>query len=293
MSQGIAEVNNINIWWEDFGDPTNPSVLLIMGANANSMQWTREFIDPIVKAGFHVVRYDNRDIGKSSWLTNEPSFNFEGGSVVSSEVSYNLEDMASDAIGLLDNLGIDKAHIIGVSMGGMITQVIGLDHSERALTLTPIMSSPGIGLEDDTLQGPTNEMVDAIVESMSLNMKGEYEDALVVNYRVLSGSRFPFNEDKFRLKAREIIEHGHNPFCGHGAAVGQSAHRGSRLSEIKIPTLVIHGTEDAILPYDHGQALAEGISNAQLMTLKGVGHEIPDELAEEIAKKIISHLKQI
>jgi len=293
MSQGIAEVNNINIWWEDFGDPTNPSVLLIMGANANSMQWAREFIDPIVKAGFHVVRYDNRDIGKSSWLTNEPSFNFEGGSVVSSEVSYNLEDMASDAIGLLDNLGIDKAHIIGVSMGGMITQVIGLDHSERALTLTPIMSSPGIGLEDDTLQGPTNEMVDAIVESMSLNMKGEYEDALVVNYRVLSGSRFPFNEDKFRLKAREIIEHGHNPFCGHGAAVGQSAHRGSRLSEIKIPTLVIHGTEDAILPYDHGQALAEGISNAQLMTLKGVGHEIPDELAEEIAKKIISHLKQI
>ena len=293
MSQGIAEVNNINIWWEDFGDPTNPSVLLIMGANANSMQWAREFIDPIVKAGFHVVRYDNRDIGKSSWLTNEPSFNFEGGSVVSSEVSYNLEDMASDAIGLLDNLGIDKAHIIGVSMGGMITQVIGLDHSERALTLTPIMSSPGIGLEDDTLQGPTNEMVDAIVESMSLNMKGEYEDALVVNYRVLSGSRFPFNEDKFRLKAREIIEHGHNPFCGHGAAVGQSAHRGSRLSEIKIPTLVIHGTEDAILPYDHGQALAEGISNAQLMTLKGVGHEIPDELAEEIAQKIISHLKQI
>ena len=293
MSQGIAEVNNINIWWEDFGDPTNPSVLLIMGANANSMQWAREFIDPIVKAGFHVVRYDNRDIGKSSWLTNEPSFNFEGGSVVSSEVSYNLEDMASDAIGLLDNLDIDKAHIIGVSMGGMITQVIGLDHSERALTLTPIMSSPGIGLEDDTLQGPTNEMVDAIVESMSLNMKGEYEDALVVNYRVLSGSRFPFNEDKFRLKAREIIEHGHNPFCGHGAAVGQSAHRGSRLSEIKIPTLVIHGTEDAILPYDHGQALAEGISDAQLMTLKGVGHEIPDELAEEIAKKIISHLKQI
>jgi len=293
MSQGIAEVNNINIWWEDFGDPTNPSVLLIMGANANSMQWAREFIDPIVKAGFHVVRYDNRDIGKSSWLTNEPSFNFEGGSVVSSEVSYNLEDMACDAIGLLDNLDIDKAHIIGFSMGGMITQVIGLDHSERALTLTPIMSSPGIGLEDDTLQGPTNEMVDAIVESMSLNMKGEYEDALVVNYRVLSGSRFPFNEDKFRLKAREIIEHGHNPFCGHGAAVGQSAHRGSRLSEIKIPTLVIHGTEDAILPYDHGQALAEGISNAQLMTLKGVGHEIPDELAEEIAKKIISHLKQI
>ena len=293
MPQGIAKLNNINIWWESFGDSSHPTVLLIMGANANAMQWTMEFIDPFVKAGFHVVRYDNRDIGKSTWLTNEPSFNFEGGSVVASEVSYNLEDMASDAIGLLDSLGIDKAHIIGASMGGMITQVIGLDYPERSLTLTPIMSSPGIGLEDDNLQGPTTEMVDAIVESMSLNMKGEYEDALVVNYRVLSGSRFPFNEDKFRLKAKEIIEHGHNPFCGHGAAVGQSAHRGSRLSDIQIPTLVIHGTEDAILPYDHGEALAEGIPNAELMTLEGVGHEIPEELAEEITQKIIIHLKQI
>ncbi len=293
MPQGIAKLNNINIWWESFGDSSDPTALLIMGANANAMQWTKEFIDPFVKAGFHVIRYDNRDIGKSTWLTNEPSFNFEGGSVVASEVSYNLEDMAFDAIGLLDSLGIDKAHIIGASMGGMITQVIGLDYPERSLTLTPIMSSPGIGLEDDNLQGPTTEMVDAIVESMSLNMKGEYEDALVVNYRVLSGSRFPFNEDKFRLKAKEIIEHGHNPFCGHGAAVGQSAHRGSRLSDIQIPTLVIHGTEDAILPYDHGEALAQGIPNAELMTLEGVGHEIPEELAEEITQKIIIHLKQI
>ena len=152
MPQGIAKLNNINIWWESFGDSSDPTALLIMGANANAMQWTKEFIEPFVKAGFHVIRYDNRDIGKSTWLTNEPSFNFEGGSVVASEVSYNLEDMASDAIGLLDSLGIDKAHIIGASMGGMITQVIGLDYPERSLTLQPIMYSPGIGFEDENLQ---------------------------------------------------------------------------------------------------------------------------------------------
>ena len=291
MSEGIAEVNNINIWWEDFGNPSNPSVLLIMGANANALLWREDFINPIVKSGFHVVRFDNRDVGKSTWVTTEPTFNIDAGSVVASEVSYTLEDMASDAVGLMDHLNIQKAHIIGASMGGMITQVIGLDYPDRVSSLTPIMSSPGIGLEDSNLQGPTQEMMEAIIESMKLNMEGEYEDALVVNYRVLSGSRFPFNEEKFRKQAKDVIAHGYNPFPGHGAAVGQSPHRGVRLSEIDIPTLVIHGTEDAILPYDHGQALAEGIKNAELMTLEGVGHEIPEELTEEITQKIIGHIK--
>ena len=291
MSEGIAEVNNINIWWEDFGNPSNPSVLLIMGANANALLWREDFINPIVKSGFHVVRFDNRDVGKSTWVTTEPTFNIDAGSVVASEVSYTLEDMASDAVGLMDHLNIQKAHIIGASMGGMITQVIGLDYPDRVSSLTPIMSSPGIGLEDSNLKGPTQEMMEAIIESMKLNMEGEYEDALVVNYRVLSGSRFPFNEEKFREQTKDVIAHGHNPFPGHGAAVGQSPHRGVRLSEIDIPTLVIHGTEDAILPYDHGQALAEGIKNAELMTLEGVGHEIPEELSEEITQKIIGHIK--
>ncbi|MFM1566463.1 MAG: alpha/beta fold hydrolase, partial [SAR86 cluster bacterium] len=98
MSQGIAEVNDINIWWEDFGDSSNPTVLLIMGANANAMQWTMEFINPLVEAGFHVIRFDNRDVGKSTWVTTEPSFVMQEGQMVSSEVSYNLEDMAQDAV---------------------------------------------------------------------------------------------------------------------------------------------------------------------------------------------------
>ena len=135
-------------------------------------------------------------------------------------------------------------------------------------------------------------MMEAIIESMKLNMEGEYEDALVVNYRVLSGSRFPFNEEKFREQAKDVIAHGHNPFPGHGAAVGQSPHRGVRLSEIDIPTLVIHGTEDAILPFDHGQALADGIPNSELMTLEGVGHEIPEQLNDAIVTKLIEHFNK-
>ena len=205
MSQGIAEVNNINIWWEDFGNPSNPSVLLIMGANANALLWREDFINPIVESGFHVVRFDNRDVGKSTWVTTEPTFNIDAGSVVASEVPYTLEDMASDAVGLMDHLNIQKAHIIGASMGGMITQVIGLDYPERVLSLTPIMSSPGIGLEDSNLQGPTQEMMEAIIESMKLNMEGEYENALVVNYRVLSGSRFPLMKKGLGSKLKRLL----------------------------------------------------------------------------------------
>ena len=289
MSQGIAEVNDINIWWEDFGNSSDPSVLLIMGANANAMQWTLEFINPLVSAGFHVIRFDNRDVGKSTWLTTEPSFKLEEGSMVTGEVSYNLEDMAQDAVSLLEHLGIEKAHIVGASMGGMITQVIGLDHPNKALSLTPIMSTPGAGLEDENLSPPTESLMQGLMKSMEHNMKGEYLEGLVCIYRELTGSRYPFDEEKFREGAKAIMDHGHNPFPGHGAAVSSSPHRKDRLKEISLPTLVIHGTEDAILPFDHGQALADGIPNAQLMVLEGVGHEIPEQMTEQITSRMIQH----
>jgi len=289
MSQGIAEVNDINIWWEDFGNSSDPSVLLIMGANANAMQWTLEFINPLVSAGFHVIRFDNRDVGKSTWLTTEPSFKLEEGSMVTGEVSYNLEDMAQDAVSLLEHLRIEKAHIVGASMGGMITQVIGLDHPHKVLSLTPIMSTPGTGLEDENLSPPTESLMQGMMKSMEHNMKGEYLEGLVCIYRELIGSRYPFDEEKFREGAKAIMDHGHNPFPGHGAAVSSSPHRKDRLKEISLPTLVIHGTEDAILPFDHGQALADGIPNAQLMVLEGVGHEIPEQMTEQITSRMIQH----
>ena len=293
MSQGIAEVNDINIWWEDFGNSSNPTVLLIMGANANAMQWTLEFINPLVEAGFHVIRFDNRDVGKSTWVTTEPSFVMQEGQMVSSEVSYNLEDMAQDAVSLLEHLGIEQAHIVGASMGGMITQVIGLDHPHKALSLIPIMSTPGAGLEDENLSPPTESLMQGMMKSMEHNMKGEYLEGLVCVYRELIGSRYPFDEEKFREGAKAIMDHGHNPFPGHGAAVSSSPHRKDRLKEIDLPTLVIHGTEDAILPFDHGQALADGIPNAQMMVLEGVGHEIPQQMTEEITSRMIEHFNSI
>ena len=316
MPQGIAEVNEINIWWEDFGDSSNPTVLLIMGANANCMQWPIEFINPLVEAGFHVVRFDNRDVGKSTWLYKEGfvskiakllplsiskylinfAFNVvtdDKGNFIASEQSskakYDLSDMAKDAVSLMDHLGIDKAHVVGASMGGMITQVIGLDHPERALSLTPIMSSPGMG--DPELSTMTPALIEGMKESFMMNIQGNYEDGVVRIYKELTGSRFPFNEENFREKMKLVMEHGHNPHSGHGDAVGASPNRRSRLKEINLPTLVIHGTEDAILPLDHGQAIADGIQNSQMMIMEGVGHELPEELNGEVISRLVEHFK--
>ena len=311
------EVNNISIWYEEFGDKSNESVLLIMGANANCMQWDQEFIDYLVAKNLHVIRFDNRDVGKSTWFGKEPVFNkllkFIPNFILklivnsifglavdeygkfkfneSATAKYNLSDMAKDAVSLLDNLGINKAHIIGVSMGGMITQIIALDYPERVLSITPIMTSPGI--QNENLSGPTNELLEAMKKSFIFNLKGRVEDGVVEIYRQLTGSRFPFNEDEFRDKLQPVIAHGNNPFSLHGTAVGASPDRTSRLNEISVPTLVIHGTEDAILPLDHGLALADGISNSKKMIMNGVGHEIPKELLPEIVEEIIANINSV
>ena len=312
----IAKVNDIDIWWEEYGEKSNPTVLLIMGANANCMQWPDALIEVLVANDLHVVRFDNRDVGKSTWFNKEPfiskvakllplsisskllnyafsTMTDDDGNFAPAEGSnakYDLNDMAKDAIALMDHLNIDKAHIVGASMGGMITQIIGLDYPERTLTLTPIMSSPGLG--DPDLSGMTPGLVEGMKESFLLNIQGKYEDGVVRIYKALTGSRFPFDEKKFREEMEPYMTHGYNPHAGHGEAVGASANRKERLHEIKVPTLVIHGTEDAILPLDHGMALADNIPNAKKYIMEGVGHEIPEQLLPEITTEMVTLFKQ-
>tara|TARA_B100000035_G_scaffold313909_1_gene328729 strand:- start:1461 stop:2411 length:951 start_codon:yes stop_codon:yes gene_type:complete len=311
----VVKVNGIEIWYEEFGNSSNATILLIMGANANCKQWDQVFIDQLVSNNFHVVRFDNRDVGKSSWFGKEPAFNKflkilpsfllkiivnsifglavdENGKFKfnNSLVRYDLADMAKDAVSLMDSLKIEKAHIIGASMGGMITQIIALDYPERVLSITPIMTSPGI--QNEELSGPSKQLLEAMKKSFVFNLKGRVEDGVVEIYRQLTGSRFPFNEKKFREKLIPVVEHGNNPFSLHGAAVGASPDRSSRLSEINMPTLVIHGTEDAILPLDHGIALADGIKGSRRLIMDGVGHEIPEEMLSEIINAIVENIRR-
>ena len=312
----IVSINDIDIWYEEFGISSNETILLIMGANANCMQWDKEFIDQLVANDFHVVRFDNRDVGKSTWFGKEPTFNKilkllpncllkmivnsifglavdEKGRFKfsdSSPVQYDLSDMAKDAVSLMDVLKIEKAHIIGASMGGMITQIIALDYPERVMSITPIMTSPGV--QNKSLSGPTEKLLEAMKKSFVFNLKGRIDDGVVEIYRQLTGSRFPFNEQEFREKLKPVIAHGNNPFALHGAAVGASPDRTARLHEIKVPALIIHGTEDAILPLDHGIAVADGIADSKRMIMEGVGHEIPEELLPEIINEIVANIKR-
>ncbi len=310
------KINNLKIWFEEFGNSTDETILLIMGANANCKQWDDDFIDRLVSYNFHVVRFDNRDVGKSTRIGKEPIYNkllkllptFLLKLIVNSifglavdvngkfkfndasQVKYDLSDMAKDAVSLMDVLNIEKAHIIGASMGGMITQIIALEYPERVLSITPIMTSPGI--QNESLSGPTQELLEAMKNSFVFNLKGRIEDGVVAIYRQLTGSRFPFNEQDFREKIKPVIAHGNNPFALHGAAIGASPDRTSRLHEIKVPTLVIHGTEDAILPLDHGIAVANGIKDSKKMIMEGVGHEIPEELFPDIINEIIANIRR-
>ena len=309
----IASLNDVDIWWEAYGDNANPPVLMIMGLNSNLKRWPPELIEGLVNQNLYVITYDNRDTGKSTWITEEstiikmlkymPTFvqnsivdwffdqmldeegRFKMGGVPS---EYNLEDMALDGIALLDHLEIDKAHVVGASMGGMIAQVITLNHPERVITLTGIMTTPGF--DTAGLSGPYPKYLDAMKESFLLNLQHKPKESSEVGNLALIGANFLKEEYENLIKIlKSMEEHGNNPDSGHMAAVGSSPNRFKRLKEILIPTLIIHGTEDPLIPVDHGLAISEQVQNSEKLIINGMGHNFPTSVIPVIIERMISH----
>lgn len=275
MAEGKKRVGDVEIWWEDFGERSDPTVLLVMGANAQAIFWPMPLVDALVEAGYHVVRFDNRDIGLSTWVDY-------------AKRPYTVVDMAHDAVGLLDALGIERAHFIGASMGGMISQQVAIDHPERLLSLTSIMSSPA-GPEDADLPDMHPDVQQAVAKMATA---ADPVDATIQMFATLAGSRAPFDEQAFREGFMLGVERGgFNPACGHGLAVGASPSRRVKLGDVTTPTLVIHGDEDKILPLGHGEATAAAIPGAKLVVLQGVGHDFPEPAMGEVLEAILSHLK--
>jgi esterase len=275
MSEGKIRSQNVEIWWDSFGDPDHPAVLLVMGANGQAVAWPPYFVDPLVDRGYHVIRFDNRDIGLSTWIDwdNEP---------------YTLADMAADGVAVLDSLGIDRAHWIGASMGGMISQQTALDFPDRVASLTSIMSTPS-SPNDPDLPGMSPE-VQAAAEKMGTATDDPIQAAIDV-FRVLSGSKYPFDEDAFRREfMKGVVRGGFNPKCAHAQALTISPSRRERLWSVTIPSLVLHGDEDPILPIEHGRATAEAIPDARLVVVEGVGHELPAGAVADYMKAIFELL---
>ncbi len=278
MDEQIFNINNAEICTESFGRETDIPILLIMGASASMLWWDDEFCSRLAEQDRFVIRYDNRDTGRSTC--------YKPGSP-----GYNLTDMVDDARGVLDSYSIAKANIVGMSLGGMLAQVFALRYPENASTITMIASS---------VFGPDNpELPQAGPKIVNYYLGGNKLDwndrDLVIQYiadgwRLLAGSRHPFNEKLVLRLANEEVERSKNLLSSfnHSRLKGGEEYFG-RIHEINIPSLIIHGTEDPVIPYAHGVALRNEIPGSKLITLERCGHEINYFDYDHIVNQIVLH----
>ncbi|MCG8612145.1 MAG: alpha/beta fold hydrolase [Pseudomonadales bacterium] len=290
-----AAVNSLEIHYETFGSPSDPAILLIMGLGTQMIYWHTEFCQQLADNGYFVIRYDNRDVGKSSYLKDQPVPDLTkilmsvtlGGKP---EAPYNLQDMAVDALGLLDHLGVGRAHVVGMSMGGMIAQTIAFTYPDRVSSLTSIMSSTG----DFTLPQAKPEAMATLTQSIPATRE-DYIRATKSIWRVLSGPVAEFEEDRYEDLAGEAFDRGLNAagFIRHFAAIITDGDRTSRLAGITTPTLVVHGTLDPLIPFEHGAATSRAIESSSLVTIEGMGHTLPAQYWPEIQRAILSLIRTV
>ena len=287
MPERTLRANGIEIWAEDFGSARDPALLLVMGAGGQALLWPDEFCAALAAAGRHVIRYDNRDTGQSTCFDFATS-------------PYTLSDMARDAVGVLDGFGIERAHVVGASMGGMIGQTLAIEHGARLRTLTSIMSSPsgasilkGMFGGGTALPGPEPKVMAAVAASTANPPRSDAErvEAAVRLWRALSGSGEPFDEAAIRERETQILARAKNPDAAqnHQLAIAASPDRDESLRNVTTPTLVIHGSEDPILPLPHGRATAEAIPGAKLLIIEGMGHDIAPRAQKRIAQAVVEH----
>jgi pimeloyl-ACP methyl ester carboxylesterase len=266
VAERMIEANGVELCTEAFGDPTHPPILLVMGTGASMLWWEEGFCRTLADGGRFVIRYDHRDTGRS--VAYEPG-----------RPGYTGADLVADAAGVLDAYDIAAAHIVGASAGGAFAQLLALDHPERVLSLILISTSPALP-GDRQLPAPTEEFM-RFVSTAEVDWSDAQSviDYLVDYSRVLAGGRRPFDEAAVRALVRRDVERARDfaAVQNHDSIPDDDRQRG-RLSSITAPTLVIHGTADPMFPIGHGEALAEEIPGASLLTLEGAGHgvERPD-----------------
>jgi pimeloyl-ACP methyl ester carboxylesterase len=280
----------LDIHYEDMGDPNDPAVLLIMGLGAQLLLWRKDFCEKLVNQGLRVIRYDNRDVGLSSKVTGQHSGaalaprmvrSFLG---LRSPAPYTLEDVADDAAALLDHLKIDTAHIVGASMGGMVAQVFAARHSVRTKTLAVIFSSNN----QPALPPPGPKQLLAILQ----RPKDTTREAIIANAirvsRVIGSPGYPAPADRIRAEAIEGYDRSYYP-AGIGRQFAAIMGSGSLLHydrQITAPTVVIHGKADKLMRPFGGRAVARAIKGARLVLFDGMGHELPRELWDDIVGEL-------
>jgi pimeloyl-ACP methyl ester carboxylesterase len=287
----IVKANGIDLTYDSFGNDEDVPILLIAGLGTQMIRWTAPFCEALANRGYRVIRFDNRDAGCS---THFPQYgNVDFGALAAAlmaqkrpDVPYTLDDMASDAIGLLDALAIDRAHVVGRSMGGMIAQIMASEHPGRVLSLTSIMSGTG---------NPALPQAEPDVMAMMMrpspdpasNEAGFLANSIAFARRI-AGKHHPLDEEAHRLLVLEEVRRAYDP-GGRGrqiAAMAVAGDRRERLATVTAPTLVIHGADDPLILPACGRDTAASIPNADFLLVDGMGHDLPPALYQRVIEAI-------
>lgn len=288
-----SPANGVQLAWDSFGDPGAPPLLLIMGLGAQMVAWDEAFCARLAQAGGHrVIRFDNRDIGHSTYLTHLGVPDIQTLMVQAMagqplQAPYTLCDMAADCIGLLDAIGIERAHIVGASMGGAIGQELAVHHPQRMRSFTSIMSTTG----NPTLPPPTPEAM-AVLFSPTPTTFDAYMAHHAKVWRVLRGpGAFPLDEARDAERAQLTFLRGLNPagVARQLAAVLASGNRKPALRDVRVPTLVIHGDADPLVPVACGVDVADAIPGASLLRIPRMGHALPIPMWPQLIEAIAAH----
>jgi pimeloyl-ACP methyl ester carboxylesterase len=288
----VAEVraNGVDIWYETVGNPDDPALLLVMGLGAQLIDWPAGFVEQLAGHGFHVVLFDNRDAGLSS------GFDEVGPPDVPailagdrSSVAYLIPDLAADAASLLKELGIERAHVVGVSMGGMIAQQLTLDHPELVASLASIMSTTGAR----GVGRPRPEAAAALLRPPAPDRAAAIAGA-VATARVIGSPGFPAPQAELERRAAAKYDRGYRPqgTARQYAAILASPDRTPGLREVTAPVVVIHGADDPLIPVDGGEATAAAVPGAELVVIPGMGHDLPAPLWSRIADAIVANARR-
>ncbi|OWJ66180.1 alpha/beta fold hydrolase [Inquilinus limosus] len=287
--------NGLTLEYDSVGE--GPAILLISGLGVPMTRWAEPFREILAAQGFRVIRFDNRDVGLSTHLHGAPVPDFAAlaAAVARGErpaVPYTLDDMAADTIGLLDALGIERAHLAGRSMGGMIVQLVAAGHPRRVLSLAAIMSSTG----NPALPRAAPQVMAAMARPApdpAVDEAGFLAHS-VAFARLIAGPGFPFDETTHRAQALAEARRSRDPagFARQIAAIAVTGDLRPRLAAITAPTLVVHGADDPLVPAAAGRDIAAGIADAELMIVEGMGHDLPPALHSPVADAILRNIRR-
>ena len=280
ISEKIIHSDNIQLYTESFGSENNPAILLIAGATVSMLYWDAEFCKKLAEKGFFVIRYDNRDVGKSTF--------YEQG-----KATYDIVDLTNDAVSILDGYNIDKAHFVGMSLGGLITQITSIKYPEKVQSLTLISTGPW-GNSDPAIPEMDARILEhhAKAETVDWTNEDSVTNYMIENFALMSGKK-NFDKQRREKYIREEFNRANNYVSMFNHATLQGGEKyWDRLNEINQPTLIIHGTDDKIWHFKNTGVLLEKIKGAKLITLEGTGHELHFEDWDIIIDGITQHIKK-